>query len=114
MLQRFIVMTVLSCLLGCDGTVTGGDDSVGAGEASLTWDAPLTNADDSPLTDLAGYQVYWGTTSAAYETPVDVGDVTEYTVDGLDSGARYYFSVTAYDTSGNESAFSNEASKDIE
>jgi len=42
-----------------------------------------------------------------------VGDVTTYTVTSLSGGTRYYFRVTAYDTSSNESSFSNEVFKDI-
>jgi hypothetical protein len=48
-----------------------------------------------------------------YATKVDVGNVTTYTVTNLTSGQTYYFSVTAYDTSNNESAFSSEVSKKI-
>ena len=39
---------------------------------------------------------------------VDVGNVTTYTVTGLADGATYYFAVTAYDSVGNESGYSNE------
>ena len=30
-------------------------------EVTLSWDPPTTNADGTPLTDLAGYKVYYGT-----------------------------------------------------
>ena len=43
---------------------------------------------------------------------VDVGNVTTYTVSNLAPGT-YYFVVTAYDSSNDESSFSNEASKTI-
>jgi hypothetical protein len=42
-----------------------------------------------------------------------VGNVTSYTISGLESGKRYYFSATAYDSNGNESILSNQAFKDI-
>ena len=73
----------------------------------LTWDAPTTNADGTPLTDLAGYKIYYGTSSGSYTTTVDAGNVTTYNVPALPSGT-YYFAVTAVDTSGNESDYSNE------
>ena len=99
---------------GTGGGGAGGSGSSGPGEAVLTWEAPLTNADGSPLTDLVGYRVYLGTASAAYDPPVDVGSVLSHHLTGLTSAVRYYFAVTAYDTSGNESIFSNEVSKDIQ
>jgi fibronectin type 3 domain-containing protein len=83
------------------------------GTATLSWNAPTTNADGTPLTDLAGYKVYYGTASRTYSQNIDVGNVTTYAVNNLTDGATYYFAVTAYDTSSNESAYSNEASKTI-
>ncbi len=83
-----------------------------AGDATLSWDAPTTNADGTPLTDLAGYNVYYGTASGVYGTPIDVHNVLTYKVTGLSEGLKY-FAVTAYDTGGNESCYSNEVSKKI-
>lgn len=80
--------------------------------ATLTWDSPTTNADGTPLTDLVGYKIYYGTTSGNYTEVIAVGNVTTYKVEGLQPGT-YYFALTAYDTSGNESGYSNEVSKTI-
>jgi len=60
--------------------------------------------------DLAGYRVYYGTHSKNYDTVIDVGNVTHHMVTGLEPETRYYFAVTAYDTSLNESDFSEEVS----
>ena len=81
-----------------------------AGEAVLSWDPPTTNTDGSWLTDLGGYRLYYGTASGNYGSVIDAGNVITHTVTEL-SGGTYYFAVTAYDTSGNESGFSNEVSK---
>lgn len=82
-----------------------------AGSATLTW-----NANTEP--DLAGYKVYYGTSArtdscpqGGYQTTLNVGNVTTYTLNNLTDGQTYYFSVTAFDTSNNESCFSNEVSK---
>ena len=44
----------------------------------------------------------------AYSTNINVGNVTNATVSDLTYNIDYYFSVTAYNTSGLESEFSNE------
>lgn len=74
-----------------------------ASQIRLAWD-PNTES------DLAGYKVYYGTTSGTYGTPIDAGNVTTYTMTGLTLGQTYFITVTAYDTSPNESGYSNEVS----
>jgi hypothetical protein len=82
-----------------------------AGTATLGWDPPTTNIDSTPLTDLSGFKIYYGIAPGNYTTTLDVGNVTTYQVSNLSDAATYYFIVTAYDTSGNESSYSNEISK---
>jgi Fibronectin type III domain len=81
-----------------------------AGDATLTWTPPTSHVDGTPLADLAGYKVYYGTSSGYYGTSIDVGNQTSFTLRGLDPGT-YYFTTSAYDSSGNESGLSMEASK---
>lgn len=64
----------------------------------------------SPSPAVAGYHLYYGTASGNYTANIEVGNVTTMTVFGLSSGVTYYFAMTAYDTNGAESGFSNEAS----
>lgn len=72
----------------------------------VLWDAPTTNTDGSPLTDLAGYKLEIGTSSGVYSTVQDVGNVTQVNYD-FPVGTRYV-AVRAYDTSGNLSTYSNQ------
>lgn len=58
--------------------------------------------------DLAGYRIYYGLSSRDYQQVVDVGKRIEHVIDNLLPGNKYYFAVTAYDSSGNESVFSDE------
>ena len=57
--------------------------------------------------------MYFGSRSRDYGSVLDVGNTTEVDVIDLDPGT-YYFVVTAYDTSGNESQFSNEVSERVQ
>jgi len=62
-------------------------------------------------TDLAGYRVYYGPATEEYGEPVDVGLDTSLIINLTpEMATTYYFAVTAYDTSGNESEFSEEKS----
>lgn len=73
-----------------------------AGTVTLNWD-PV------PDTDLAGYKIYYGTSSNNYPNVVDVGNVTSYTLTNMADCTVFYFAVKAYDTADNHSAlFSNE------
>ena len=60
--------------------------------------------------DLAGYNVYYGTESGTYGEPVSTTETSQLLTLTPEVGTTYYFAVTAYDTSSNESAFSEEVS----
>lgn len=79
--------------------------SAWAGSATLSWTPPTTRTDGSPLTNLAGYRIYHGTSATALNTRVDVNNsaATSITLDGLPAGLRY-FAMTAVDADGRESA----------
>jgi fibronectin type 3 domain-containing protein len=74
-----------------------------AAQIRLAWDA-------NTEPDVAGYKIYYGTSSKSYTGSVDVGNVTSYTLTGLTQGQTYYIAVTAYNTSGSESNYSGEVS----
>jgi len=73
---------------------------------TLTWAANTES-------DLAGYKIYSGTQSGVYGTPISVGKVTSHVLTNLMNGTTYFFTITAYDTAGNESLYSPELSKSI-
>ena len=77
--------------------------------------APITLAWDAVSDpDLAGYKIYYGYGSRQYSVNVKVGNSTTAKLSGLDEAQIYYLTVTAYDTSGNESGFSNEVKYDLD
>ena len=119
------VLLLTTILTGCGAgnqplstnTSGGGPGSPSAGTATgtaiLSWDVPTTNADGTPLTDLAGFKVYYGNASGIYTKIIDVGNITTYVVSNLSPGP-HYFTVTAYNISGYESDYSVESSKTIQ
>ena len=95
-----------SALGAFDITVT----AIANGAATLTWMPPTENTDGTPLTDLAGYKLYWGTSSGVYPSSVTIDNpgVTTFIVENL-VPATYYFVATAFNAEGSESEPSNEA-----
>ena len=82
-----------------------------AAQAGLSWNAPSTNSNGTPITDLAGYKLYVGNASRSYQQKLDMGKITNYSVANLTDGSTYYFAVTAYNSAGVESPYSTEVSK---
>jgi hypothetical protein len=76
------------------------------GQAILTW-----NPNSDP--DIAGNKVYTGLSTGDYDAHFDVGNVLTATLNGFVHGETRFFSVTAYDFTGNESTFSAEVAKPI-
>ena len=87
---------------------------VSSGSATLSWLPPTQRTDGSPLTNLAGYRIRYGTAPGNYPNTRQIANpgVTKAVIDNLPAGT-YYFVVTAYDTSGGESDFSAVVSKPI-
>jgi hypothetical protein len=116
----FAAMTLLAFLLGgCGGGSSSGNGGTGGSGGSggtrgadgtiiLDWDAPTTNADGTALNDLVGYKIHYGIASGVYTHSIEAGNVNTYILTGLAKGQTYYAAVTAYDTSSNESSYSNE------
>jgi hypothetical protein len=88
--------------------------SQAASSAFLSWAAPSQNSDGSPLTDLAAFKVYWGPTQGTYSQSTKIANAAArtFTVNGLTSG-KWYFVVTALNSKGDESPYSNVWSKTI-
>lgn len=77
------------------------------GSVNLSWKAPDANTDSTPLTDLAGFRLYYGAISGDYNESLGLPPSATSRSLSLPSGS-YYFAVTAVDSQGNESAYSNE------
>jgi hypothetical protein len=76
-----------------------------AGDVSLAWDPSASE-------NVVGYKVYYGNASRSYDSFQTVTNQTSCTVTDLSDGT-YYFAVTAFDSAGNESGYSNEVSANV-
>ena len=63
---------------------------------------------------ISGYNVYYGNSTKDYDVTLDVGNWTRVKIADLEDDETYYFAVTAYNTDGNESDYSNEACMNCE
>ncbi|MBP8695065.1 MAG: fibronectin type III domain-containing protein [Syntrophobacterales bacterium] len=93
LLSLFVVLAVLLTILFAEPS--------GAATVTVAWDP-------NPEPTVAGYRLYYGTSSRYYTNSVDVSNSTRCTISALVEGVTYYMAVTAYDTSGNQSGYSNE------
>jgi hypothetical protein len=84
------------------------------GSATIAWTPPTTNEDNSALTNLKGYRVYYGTSTSNLNQVVDVANagISSVVIENLSPGT-WYFGVRSYNTSNIESALSNLATKTI-
>jgi hypothetical protein len=90
--------------------------SAASGTANATWVAPTQNTDGTPLTNLAGYKLYYANSTAGVPTatPIVINDklATAYSISGLAAGS-WYFGAKAFNTSGTDSDMSAVATKTI-
>ena len=77
---------------------------------TLTWTAPTQNTNGSALTDLAGYEIYYGTSATSMQNKISIPTVgmLTYVVTNLSPGA-WYFTVTAVNALGVQSGVSGTA-----
>jgi Putative Ig domain len=89
-------------------------NQISTGTATVSWAVPTTNSDGTPLTNLAGYRIYYGTSAGALNQVITVSGTSlmTYVVSNLGSGT-WYFAVTDYTSAGVESSYSNIVSKAI-
>lgn len=81
---------------------------------TLKWTAPTQNTDGSTLSDLSGFNIYYGSSSSSLTQSIKISgaSISTYVVDNLAAGT-WYFAVTAVNAAGAESEKSTVASKKI-
>jgi hypothetical protein len=88
--------------------------SSGTGSATLDWQAPTTYTNGAPLTDLAGYRIYYGTSASnlSQTVPLNSVGIQTYVIDNLAPGT-WYFAIAAVTSTGSVSPLSDIVSKTI-
>lgn len=89
-------------------------NQIATGSVTLAWSPPTTNADGTAITNLAGYRIYYGTSSTNLDQVVTLNNAgtTRYVIENL-SPATYYFSMTSFNTLSVESARSDTVSRTV-
>ncbi|MBX3703187.1 MAG: hypothetical protein KF822_05385 [Steroidobacteraceae bacterium] len=89
-------------------------NQIANGSVTLSWNPPTTNADGTPLTNLAGYRIYYGRSAGTLDQMVAIGSagITRYVVGNL-SPATWYFSMTSLNSSGVESTRSQVVASNV-
>lgn len=84
------------------------------GAAMVSWIPPTQRVDGSALTNLAGFRIRYGSSQTNLDRTIHLNNpgLTSYMVEQLVKGT-WYFTVTALDSAGLESAPSNLASKTV-
>ena len=103
---RFIISPVMTALIlaGC----------AASGVLDVSWVAPTTNTDGSPLTDVVSYRVYYSTMdppcptgsaigAAAPKVPLPPDQQLVVRLTGLTVGKLYFVAVTAVNSRGSAS-----------
>jgi hypothetical protein len=82
------------------------------GSMTLTWIAPTENSDGTVLTDLAGYNLYYGVSAGNYPNRIRINNpsISTYIIENL-LPDTYFVVATSFNASGIESVFSNMATK---
>jgi hypothetical protein len=108
-----IILSIFTITTGCgSGSGGGGGGSLiseSDGSSPDTTERSITLSWDEPADseDVSGYKIYYGSTSGNYDNAKDIGNVTIYTLSHL-QGETICFALTAFNSSGNESGYSNE------
>ena len=114
MVPRWVIILMYGLLLIMFSTQFA-HAQVCPGAATLSWTAPTQNTDGTPLIDLAGFRISYGQTQGGPYPTVHhdlASTATTHDIDELCPG-DWFFVATAFNSTGEESDFSNEATKTI-
>jgi hypothetical protein len=81
---------------------------------TLTWTVPTENTNGTALTNLVGYDIYYGTSASALTQEISINTVgsSSYVISNLSSGT-WYFQIVAVNGAGVQSSPSGTVSASI-
>ena len=112
---QLVTLIVTALLLGgCSASSNGMSQNSASGSVTLSWIAPTQNTNGTPISDLAGYHIRYGTAPSDLTKVIDLAGtgITCIEVSNLAPGT-YYFAISAYTALGTESAESEVGHKTI-
>jgi hypothetical protein len=131
LIRSAMTLAMANCLFGLAGCGGSGDSSSVAAapvppppspsppppntySVTVSWSVPLLNIDGTPLTDISGYRVSYGTNPANLTQTVTVSGagITSTVIGGLLPGT-YYFAVATLNSTATASADSSAASTTV-
>ena len=110
-----------STTAGATGSGTTGSSSASSSppkktsdSVTINWTPPTENTNGSPLTNLAGYNIHYGTSSGKLARTISISNpgIATYVVSNLTTG-KYYFAVAAVNAAGTESPLSAQVSATV-
>ena len=89
-------------------------EPVGTASKTISWTPPTENEDGSPLTDLAGYRIYYGTSAGDLTEVIELNSagITSYVIEDLALGT-YYLAMTSFNSNNLESRRTAEISFEL-
>jgi len=114
--RLWVVLVVATFMAGCQGngsSLPSANSPAASGSGAttnvtLSWYPPTDDTNGTPLNNLGGYKIYYGTNPQDYSNTIVVSNpgLTSYVIDSLTVGTTYYFAVTAVSQAGVESSYS--------
>jgi fibronectin type III domain protein len=107
-----IWLCALPLLAACSAPSSSDNPAPGTaspeGTLVVSWQPSRKNTDGTPLTDLSGYTIYYGTKPGDYSQKQTIDDpsATHAVIRGLKPGVHYYVAISANNRAGRQSELS--------
>ena len=103
-----------SAATGSGSTTSDPSVTAKANTVTIAWTPPTENTNGTPLTNLAGYDIHYGTASGKLTHKISVSNpgIATYVVSNLSAG-KYFFAVAAVNSAGTESPLSSQVSANV-